>query len=74
MQITKCDRCGKTDEFADAYALGMDEFHIGSIRLHKYLGQEQMPSIEYLDLCCKCQGKLDEFVNKFMEGTRDASS
>ena len=65
MKITKCDRCGKTDEFAGGYSFGITPFHIGAIKLYQ-CGAEY-PSIEYLDLCRECQGKLDKFVNKFME-------
>ena len=64
MKITKCDRCGK---MVAGKEFGVTTRYIGSIRLYQYLGQEEMPSVEYLDLCRECQGKLDEFVNKFME-------
>lgn len=65
MKITKCDRCKKTDELAGAYSFGIASFYIGAVKL--YQRGAESPSIEYLDLCRECQGKLDKFVNKFME-------
>ena len=65
MKITRCDRCGKVDEAAGAHSFGIASFYIGSIRFYQCGGE--LPSIEALDLCRKCQGKLDEFVKKFMK-------
>ena len=67
MKITKCDRCGKIDEMMGLHSFGITSFHIGAVKLYQ-LGADN-PSIEYLDLCRKCQSELDKFVNKFMEET-----
>ena len=65
MKITKCDKCGKIND--TAYGWGNSDRYIGAVKLYQYLGQEERPRIDYLDLCRECQGELDEFVNKFME-------
>ncbi len=65
MKITKCDRCKRVDEAAGAYSFGIESFYIGAVKM--YMCGAEFPSIDQLDLCRKCQGKLDEFVNEFME-------
>ena len=64
-KITKCDRCGEIDELANARAFGGMPEYWGKVILYTY---SDIPHSEPIDLCRKCQGKLDNFVRDFMEG------
>ena len=54
----------KLDELANLGSYGITPFYHGKIELYQY---SDIPSFTRVDLCRKCRGELDEFVNKFMD-------
>ena len=60
----RCDRCKKMEEASMAYPMGISSFYIGKVQEYS---MGEMPDIRALDLCGKCQIKLDGVVAKFMK-------
>lgn len=67
MKMIKCDRCGKVDD-GPIYSMGCYPFYIGQVREYSY---GEMPGINNLDLCNKCQSEFDGITTKFMEKKGD---
>lgn len=57
----KCDRCGKYYDrpITNAYAIS------------KFSGDIHYPSLDILDLCEECHGKLEAFMEQLMEESED---